>query len=60
MSGFTKNELEEAKRQTESMLRKLEKCLEKLKAGTAQYTLAVRRIDALRLSLALIQKELDA
>jgi hypothetical protein len=57
---FTENELNEAKRQTVSMINKLEKCVPKIKIGTAQHTLALRRLAALKVSLMLIERELNA
>lgn len=59
MSEFTKADLNEATRSIESTLHKCEKALEKLKAGTPQWTLTDRRIKAFRMSLALIARELE-
>ncbi|MDR2201146.1 MAG: hypothetical protein LBP26_00045 [Clostridiales bacterium] len=59
MSEFAELELNEAKRQIGSMLRKLEKCVPKLRDGTAQRALAVRRVEALKISLALIERDLN-
>lgn len=58
MSDYTTEELEEALRAIESTIRKCEKVLPKLKEGTSQHTLLVRRIKALRISSGLIQREL--
>lgn len=58
--NYTKAELEEAKRSIESTLHKCEKALEKLRVGSSQHTLTVRRIKAFQLSLALIGRELEA
>ncbi|MDR2090616.1 MAG: hypothetical protein LBP62_03070 [Clostridiales bacterium] len=57
MVSFAKSELKEAKRQIESMIMKLEKCAPKLREGSAQHTLAARRTEALKISLALIERE---
>lgn len=51
-------ELMEAKRQLSSLVSKLEKTLPKLEGMKPQRTLALRRLDALRLSLELIEREL--
>lgn len=58
MMHYTKEQLEQAHRSIESTLHKCEKALENLKAGTSQWTLTQRRIEAFRLSLALIEREL--
>lgn len=58
MDGFAKDDLDEAKYSIESTLHKCEKALEKLKPGSPQYTLTIRRIRAFRLSLLLIGREL--
>jgi hypothetical protein len=56
---FSKEELEEARRAIASTISKCEKVRPKLKRGSAQHTLLVRRIRALRVASALIQRELD-
>jgi len=53
---FTKDELEEAHRALLSTLRKCEK-IDAGKLGASQHTLLERRIAALKLALALIEKE---
>jgi hypothetical protein len=58
MSNYTKEELEEALRAIGSTLSKCEKVLPKLKEGTSQHTLLIRRIRALRIASALIEREL--
>ncbi len=58
MDAFTREELEEALRAIESTIRKCEKVQPKLKEGTPQHTLLVRRIKALNIACALIQREL--
>jgi len=62
MSEYTKIELEDAKGAIQSSVRKIEKVLETLSKKEplpkAQITLANRNIRALRLALALIEKEL--
>lgn len=60
MPPFTKEELEEAQRSITSTLGKCEKVLPKLKPGTAQHTLLVRRIKALQIATALILQALDS
>lgn len=57
---FTRDELDGAVRALSSTLGKCEKVLPKLKAGGPQHTLLTRRIDALRIALVLLQRELDA
>ncbi len=59
MSGFTPEELIEAKKSIDSTLSKCEKAFAKLKENSPQHTLMVRRINALRVSLNLIEKELQ-
>lgn len=57
---FSTHELQEALRAIESTLRKCEKVQPRLRPGSAQHTLLVRRIRALAIATALIQKELGA
>lgn len=59
MSQFTKEELEEALRAIESTIGKCEKVKPKLKAGTAQHTLLVRRIKAFQIASTLISVSLQ-
>lgn len=59
VSDFTGEELAEALRAIDSTLRKCEKVLPKLREGTSQHTLLVRRIKALRISSALIGEEME-
>lgn len=59
MENYTKEDLEEALRAIESTISKCEKAQPKLKEGTAQHTLLVRRIKALRIASELITRELD-
>jgi len=63
MSNYTKNELEYAKRAIQSSIRKIEKVMETMSKKDlppkAQITLANRNIRALRLALALIERELE-
>ena len=54
MENFTQDELKEALRAISSTLSKCEKVLPKLKHGTSQYTLLVRRIKALQIASSLI------
>jgi len=46
MDNFTKDELEEALRAIDSTISKCEKVQPKLKPGTSQHTLLIRRIKA--------------
>lgn len=55
---FTKAELEEALRAIVSTIGKCEKVQPKLRPGSAQHTLLVRRIKALQIATALIEREL--
>ena len=59
MGQYTKEELQEALRSIASTISKCEKVQPKLKPGTSQHTLLVRRIKALHIASDLIQKELD-
>lgn len=58
MSAYTEEELREAWRALDSTVKKCDKVLPKLKPGTSQHTLLVRRIKALRISLELLEREL--
>ena len=58
MDTFTKEDLEEALRAITSTIGKCEKVQPKLKQGTAAHTLLVRRIKALYIASALIEREL--
>ena len=58
MTPFTRPELQEARRAIASLLYKCEKVQPKLSASPSQATLLRRRIEALRISLALIEREL--
>ncbi|MEA5015198.1 MAG: hypothetical protein VB099_11610 [Candidatus Limiplasma sp.] len=58
MESFTREELEEALRAIASTIHKCEKVQPKLRLGTSQHTLLVRRIKALYIASALIQREL--
>jgi len=58
VTDYTKEELEEALRAIVSTISKCEKVLPKLKQGTSQSTLLLRRIKALEISSELIKKEL--
>jgi hypothetical protein len=59
MTSFTPDELIETKKSLDSILNKCEKAFAKLKENSPQHTLMVRRINALRVSLNLIEKELQ-
>jgi len=54
------DELSEALRSIESTLSKCEKALTKLREGTSQHTLTIRRIDAFRIATELIKEKLEA
>lgn len=58
MDTFSKEELEEALRSIASTISKCEKVQPKLKPGTSQHTLLIRRIKALNIAIALIKREL--
>ena len=57
---YTKLEWEEAKRALLSTLHKCEKVFPKRKESSAQQTLLKRRIEALRIAVELMEKELKA
>lgn len=59
MNNYAKEELEEAFRAIISTISKCEKVLPKLKEGTSQHTLLIRRIKAFQIALVLIKKELE-
>lgn len=58
MEEFTKADLEEALRAIVSTISKCEKVQPKLRQGTSQHTLLVRRIKALNIASTLIKREL--
>jgi hypothetical protein len=58
MDEYTKEDLEEALRAIASTISKCEKVQPKLKQGTSQHTLLIRRIKALNIASALIKREL--
>lgn len=58
MEEFTQEELKEALRAIESTIGKCQKVLPKLKEGTAQHTLLVRRIKAFEIASELIKREI--
>jgi hypothetical protein len=60
VNKFTKEELEEALRAITSTISKCEKVQPKLKEGTSQHTLLIRRIKAFNIASELIKKELDS
>ena len=57
---YSRDELEEALRAIDSTLAKCRKAQPKLRPGTSQHTLLVRRIRALEIASALIRRELEA
>ena len=59
MAMFTIQELEEAQVSLASTLRKCEKIQEGSKLQSSQKTLNDRRVNALRIALALIEKEME-
>jgi hypothetical protein len=59
MESFTKEELTEALRAIDSTISKCEKVQPKLREGTSQHTLLVRRIKALRIAAELIKREYE-
>jgi len=58
MQDYTKEELTEALRAIASTIGKCEKVQPKLKEGTPQHTLLIRRIRTFRIASALIEREL--
>ena len=60
MEKYTQEELEEALRAIDSTISKCEKIRPKLKPGSSQHTLLVRRIKALNIAATLIKKELSS
>lgn len=58
--SFSKDDLEEALGAIASTIARCEKVQPKLKQGTSQYTLLARRIKALCIASALIQRQLDS
>lgn len=58
MEIYSKEELKEALRAIESTIKKCEKVQPKLKEGSPQHTLLIRRIKAFYISTALIEREL--
>ena len=58
MENYTQEELVEALRAIGSTIGKCEKVLPKLKQGTAQHTLLIRRIKALQIASVLITQAL--
>lgn len=58
MNNYSEEELKEAIRSIESTVSKCEKILPKLKQGTSQYTLLVRRIKAFQIALSLINEKI--
>lgn len=59
MKRYTITELEEALRAIHSTIGKCEKVQPKMKEGTSQHTLLVRRIKAFQIASALIKRELE-
>lgn len=59
VDDYSKEELEEARTALASTLRKCEKIQDGKKLGASQRTLPDRRVRALRLALALIEKEAE-
>jgi hypothetical protein len=60
MDNFTKEELEEALRAISSTISKCEKVQPKLKPGTSQHTLLMRRIKSLQIASSLITQALES
>ncbi len=58
MENYSTEELGEALRAIASTINKCEKVMPKLKQGTAQHTLLLRRIKALSIAEELIRREL--
>lgn len=58
MNNYTEEELKEALRAIESTISKCEKVLPKLKQGTSQHTLLIRRIKAFQIAVSLIREKM--
>lgn len=58
-NNYSKEELEEAVQTIPSFIQKIEKVKPKLREGTSQHTLAIRRIKAFHIALVLLKRELD-
>ena len=58
MTSYSKADLDEARRALLSTLGKCKKAMPKLAVGSAQQILLVRRIDALRIAIDLIKREM--
>ena len=56
--GFTGTDFDDAYEAILSMIHKLEKVQNKIKPGTPQWTTLIRRLNALRLAISLINREL--
>ncbi len=59
MTGYSRQELEDALRAVESIIAKCDKALTGQKEGSPQKTLLTRRIKAMRISAFLIEKEME-
>jgi len=59
MENYSHEELAEALRAITSTISKCEKAQEKLREGSPQYTLTVRRVKALKIAVELIERELE-
>ncbi len=59
MEDYTKEDLEEALRAIDSTIGKCEKVQPKLKEGTSQHTLLLRRIKAFNIASSLIKQALE-
>ncbi|MBM7868712.1 hypothetical protein JOC70_000181 [Clostridium pascui] len=57
--NYSKEELEEAMQAIPLFIQRIENVKPKFREGTPQHTLAIRRIKAFHISLALIERELD-
>lgn len=56
---YEQKELQEALRSIQSTIGKCEKVLPKLREGTSQHTLTIRRVKALQIAVTLITRELE-
>jgi len=59
MNHYSEEELKEAIRSIESTISKCEKVLPKLRQGTSQHTLLIRRIKAFQIALSLLKEKLE-
>ena len=59
MDKYSQTDLTEGIKSLQSTLKKCEKVILKLKAGSSSHTLTTRRIDALKIAIALMSEKLQ-